>query len=62
MATAILYLAVQCSKLVVPGSDKAKNQWWEVFSPETPETKLQEVAATIMQCTSTINKRTNKNT
>lgn len=58
VATAVLYLAIQCCKLAVPGSEEAKRQWWEVLSPECSEEKLQEVATEIMSCITAVNKKT----
>ena len=56
VATGVLYLAVHCCKLVIPASDVAKKQWWEVFSPGYSEEKLQDIACQLMQCVTSINK------
>ena len=58
LATAVLYLAVQCSQLVIPGSEEAEREWWEVLSPDCSEGKLQEVAGEVMSCINDVNKRT----
>ena len=58
VATAVLYLAVQCCKLTVPCSEEAKRQWWEVFSPHCSEEKLQQIATDIMRCVNEVNKNT----
>lgn len=55
LATAVLYLATQCCKLTLPGSELAKRQWWEVFSPGASEKKLQEISRKIMQCITNAN-------
>ncbi|KAM4663013.1 cyclin-Q [Discoglossus pictus] len=34
IAVAILYFALQCYGVEVPGSDNAENQWWQVFSED----------------------------
>lgn len=52
VATAALYLAMQCCKLVVPGSEEAQWAWWEVFSEGSKENQLQEIAGEIMDCIS----------
>lgn len=57
VATAVLYLAVQCCKLAIPGSEEAERQWWEVFSPDCSEEKLQDVATEIMRCVDEVNKK-----
>ena len=49
IATAVLYLAMHCCKLEVPGSRAADRKWWEVFSPGTSEQELRDIAENIMQ-------------
>lgn len=58
VATATLYLAIQCCKLAIPGSEDAERKWWEVLSPECSEEKLQQVASEIMGCITATNKNT----
>lgn len=48
LATAVLYLALHCCKLEVPGTAAAQRQWWEVFSPGVDEKDLQAIAKDIM--------------
>ena len=48
IATAVLYLSLHCCKLEVSGGRFAQRQWWEVFSPETSEQTLQDIACKIM--------------
>lgn len=55
IATAVLYLAVQCCNLSIPGADKAKWRWWEVFGDGTTETELQEIAQEVMDCVTSTN-------
>ena len=58
VATAVLYLAVHCCKLSIPGSAEAQRQWWEVFSPGVAEERLQEIAEEVMECITTANSKT----
>ena len=48
VATAVLYLALHCCKVEVPGSKTAERQWWQVFYPDTEEKELQAIAKDIM--------------
>ncbi len=57
VATAVLHLAMQCCKLVIPGADEARWAWWEVFGKGSTESELQEIAEEIMECVAA---RTNK--
>lgn len=47
IATAVIYLAVQCCKLDIPKAE-GKRTWWEVFAPNIKETQLQLIAMTIL--------------
>ena len=55
VATAVLYLAVQCCQLEVPGSEAAEKQWWQVLCPDATEKKLQDIAEEIMSAITDIN-------
>lgn len=57
LATAVLYLAIQCCKLVVPGSEGARWAWWEVFGKGSTESELQGIAEEIMDCISSANRQ-----
>lgn len=46
LATAVLYLALHCCKLEVPGA--SQRQWWDVFCPHVEEKELQAIAKDIM--------------
>ena len=46
LATAVLYLALHCCKLEVPGA--GQRQWWDVFCPRVEEEELQAIAKDIM--------------
>lgn len=56
VATGVLYLAVQCCKLAIPGSEEAERQWWEVLCPDCSEERLEEVATEIMSSITAVNK------
>ena len=50
IATAMLYLALHCSELEVPGNtDVHTKPWWTIFSPRTNEKELQQIANEIMK-------------
>ncbi len=49
-AIAMLYLAMHCCRLHVPGSDQATRPWWQALCPEVSEDKLQQMSLQIMQC------------
>ena len=55
VAAAVLYLAVHCCKLSIPGSDSAQHAWWEVFSPGCSEARLQGIAEEVMEYISKTN-------
>eukprot|EP00731_Ephydatia_muelleri_P016178 Em0009g602a len=48
IATAVLYLAVQCCKLDIPNTE-SKRMWWEVFAPDVGELQLQLIGKTILE-------------
>lgn len=47
LATSILYLALHCCKLEIPGASR-RRQWWDVFCPRVEEKDLQAIAKDIM--------------
>ena len=48
IATTVLYLALHCCKVEVPGCWTTQRQWWEVFSHNITEQELQDIATDIM--------------
>ena len=48
VATAVLYLTLNCCKVEIPGSRKAERQWWQVLCPSAEEKDLQAIAKDIM--------------
>ncbi|XP_018425623.1 PREDICTED: cyclin-related protein FAM58A [Nanorana parkeri] len=48
IAVAMLYFALQCYGLEVPGNEGAENQWWKVFSEDITRTIINNIISELV--------------